>query len=200
MACTPANPVWYLSRSRKRFVSREEETISTTKKIRINDAIRVSPVRLIDAEGKQVGIVPLDQAKAAAQEAGLDLVEVAPQARPPVVRIMDWGKYRYELQKKERAARKKQHTIEVKELKLRPATDVHDIETKVRHARRFIADGNKVKVTVMFRGREAARPEAAQAIFDRIIADLADGASVEHRDGTIVNRMMTMVLAPKKRK
>lgn len=200
MACTPANPVWYLSRSRKRFISREEETISTTKKIRINDAIRVSPVRLIDAEGKQVGIVPLDQAKAAAQEAGLDLVEVAPQARPPVVRIMDWGKYRYELQKKERAARKKQHTIEVKELKLRPATDVHDIETKVRHARRFIADGNKVKVTVMFRGREAARPEAAQAIFDRIIADLADGASVEHRDGTIVNRMMTMVLAPKKRK
>lgn len=200
MACTPANPVWYLSRSRKRFVSREEETISTTKKIRINDAIRVSPVRLIDAEGKQVGIVPLDQAKAAAQEAGLDLVEVAPQARPPVVRIMDWGKYRYELQKKERAARKKQHTIEVKELKLRPATDVHDIETKVRHARRFIADGNKVKVTVMFRGREAARPEAAQAIFDRIIADLADGASVEHRDGTIVNRMMTMVLVPKKRK
>lgn len=189
-----------MSRSRKRFVSREEETISTTKKIRINDAIRVSPVRLIDAEGKQVGIVPLDQAKAAAQEAGLDLVEVAPQARPPVVRIMDWGKYRYELQKKERAARKKQHTIEVKELKLRPATDVHDIETKVRHARRFIADGNKVKVTVMFRGREAARPEAAQAIFDRIIADLADGASVEHRDGTIVNRMMTMVLAPKKRK
>ncbi|NIL99532.1 MAG: translation initiation factor IF-3 [Acidobacteria bacterium] len=166
--------------------------------VRVNDQIRLSPVRLIDAEGEQVGIVPLDQAKQVAAEAGLDLVEVAADARPIVVRIMDWGKHRFEANKKAREARKKETRITVKQVKLRPNIDDHDLETKLKHARRFLDAGDKVKVTIMFRGRDLRRPENGRKLLDQVIEILDDIAVVEAAPGAIVNRDMTMVLGPKR--
>jgi translation initiation factor IF-3 len=164
--------------------------------VRVNDQIRLSPVRLIDAEGEQVGIVPLDQAKQVAVEAGLDLVEVAADARPIVVRVMDWGKHRFEANKKAREARKKETRIVVKQVKLRPNINEHDLETKLKHARRFLGAGDKVKVTIMFRGRDLRRPENGRKLLDKVIEMLADVAIVEASPGAIVNRDMTMVLGP----
>ena len=129
---------------------------------------------------------------------GLDLVEVAPDARPIVVRIMDWGKHRFELAKKAREARRKETRIEVKQVKLRPNIDVHDLETKLTHARRFLTDGDKVKVTIMFRGRDLRRPENGRKLLDRVIEILADVSQVEAAPGAIVNRDMSMVLSPKR--
>jgi len=123
-----------------------------------------------------MGILDLDAALAAAQEQGLDLVEVAPTARPPVVRIMDYGKFKFEQAKMARQAKKKQHVIHLKEVKYRPGIEEHDFETKTRHARRFLGEGNKVKVTLMFRGRQIAHPELGRAVVDRVAADLADVA------------------------
>ena len=118
--------------------------------------IRISPVRVIPGDGEQLGVLPIEEALAAAQERGLDLVEVAPTARPPVVKIMDYGKFKFEEAKAARAAKKKQHIIQLKEVKYRPGIEAHDFETKTRHARRFLEEGNKVKVTLMFRGRQIA--------------------------------------------
>lgn len=129
-------------------------------------------------------------------ESGLDLVEVAPQARPPVVRIMDWGKFQYEEQKRARDARRRQHTIEVKEVKLRPATESHDFEVKLRNARRFLQSGKKVKVTIRYRGREMRRPEQGFELLDQFAASLDGIAAVESRSGRIEARQLTMVLAP----
>jgi len=126
--------------------------------VRVNRQIRISPVRVIGAEGEQLGILPVEEALAAAESQGLDLVEVAPTARPPVVRIMDYGKFKYEAARKAREARKKQHQIQIKEVKFRPGIEAHDFEFKVRHARRFLEEGNKVKATMMFRGRQMAHP------------------------------------------
>jgi translation initiation factor IF-3 len=126
-----------------------------------------------------MGILDLDAALAAAQEQGLDLVEVAPTARPPVVRIMDYGKFKFEQAKMARQAKKKQHVIHLKEVKYRPGIEDHDFETKTRHARRFLGEGNKVKVTLMFRGRQIAHPELGKAVVDRVAADLADVAKIE---------------------
>src|SRR5690606_34802816 len=126
---------------------------------RVNQQIRISPVRVIDPEGEQIGILPIEKALETAEQMGLDLVEVAPMARPPVCRIMDYGKFRYEEQRKAREARKKQHRVELKEVKLRPGIEDHDFDFKTRHARRFLEEGNKVKVTMMFRGRQMAHPE-----------------------------------------
>src|SRR5689334_22090387 len=125
----------------------------TTKRVRVNRQIRISPVRVIGADGSQLGILEVDSALRMAEELGLDLVEVAATARPPVVRIMDYGKYKFEMAKQARVAKKKQHIIELKEVKFRPGIDDHDFDTKTRHARRFLEEKNKVKVTMMFRGR-----------------------------------------------
>ena len=158
--------------------------------------IRISPVRLIAADGEQHGIVPLDQARETAADSGLDLVEVAPQARPPVVRIMDWGKFQYEQQKRSRESKKKQHTVDVKELKLRPRTDDHDLNFKLRNARKFLEKGNTVKITVRFRGPELRRPELGQELLDTVAAELDAVSHVEMRSPRLEGRQLTMMLAP----
>lgn len=173
----------------------KEDHISRTR-TRVNDDIRISPIRLVDADGQQVGIVPLEKAREQAAEAELDLVEVAPRARPPVVRIMDWGKYQYEQQKAAKEARKKQHTYDVKELKFRPKTDDHDLDFKVRNARRFLNKGKHVRITVRFRAREMRRPETGQQILDQVAERLEDVASVSDRDSRLQGRVMQMMLEP----
>ncbi|MCC6319342.1 MAG: translation initiation factor IF-3 [Gemmatimonadaceae bacterium] len=168
----------------------------TTKRIRVNRQIRISPVRVIGADGSQLGIMEVDRAMALADEAGLDLVEVAATARPPVVRVMDFGKFKFEQAKQARIAKKKQHVIELKEVKFRPGIDDHDFETKTRHARRFLGEGNKVKVTLMFRGRQIAHPELGQAVVARVQQDLADIGKVES-PAKMEGKSLTMILAPK---
>lgn len=140
--------------------------------------------------------MPLDEAKQRARDAGLDLVEVAPRARPPVVRIMDWGKYQYEQQKAAKEAKKKQHTYELKEVKFRPKTDDHDMDFKVRNARRFLKKGQHVRITVRFRRREMRRPENGQRVLDEVAERLQDVASVGSRDRRLEGRTMQMLLEP----
>jgi len=163
---------------------------------RVNRQIRKSPVRLIDADGTQLGIVPIEEARQRAQEQGLDLVEVGATADPPVVKVMDWGKVKFERDKKARESRKKTHVIEVKEVKFRPTIDEHDFGIKLNRAIRFLKQGKKVKVTVFFRYRQLRRPELGVQILDKVTAATADIADVEHRS-RLEGRQMTMVLAPK---
>ena len=163
----------------------------------MNRQIRISPVRVISAEGAQLGIMPVDEALAAAESQGLDLVEVAPNARPPVVRIMDYGKFKYEQARKAREARKKQHQIQIKEVKFRPGIEAHDFEFKLRHARRFLEEGNKVKATMMFRGRQMAHPELGREVLIRVAQALEDVGRVES-DPLLDGRNMTMILAPRR--
>lgn len=166
---------------------------------RINDRIRVSEVRLIGAEGEQVGIVAIDVALRMAAEADLDLVEVAPESRPPVCKLMDFGKFKYEAAQKAREARKNQTNTVVKEMKLRPKIDAHDYETKKSHIERFLKSGDKVKVTIMFRGREQSRPELGYRLLQRLAEDIAEIGFVESsplQDG----RNMVMVIGPHKKK
>jgi translation initiation factor IF-3 len=164
-------------------------------RVRVNDQIRISPIRLIDDEGGQVGIVSIEEARERAAEKGLDLVEVAPEARPPVCKLMDYGKFKYEAARKAREAKKKQHTIQVKEVKFRPGIEDHDYEFKTRHARRFLEEGNKVKLTMMFRGRQMSHPEIGLEVLQRVTDDLQDIAKVE-TNAVREGRTMTMVLAP----
>ncbi|WP_033399705.1 translation initiation factor IF-3 [Corynebacterium massiliense] len=162
---------------------------------RINDRIRVPEVRLIGPEGEQVGVVRTDDARKVAYEADLDLVEVAPKAKPPVVKIMDYGKYKYEQGQKAREARKNQQQTVVKEQKFRPKIDEHDYETKKGNVVRFLEKGSKVKVTIMFRGREQSRPELGFRLLERLADDVAEYGAIQTKpkqDG----RNMTMVLAP----
>ncbi len=156
-------------------------------------------MRLIGADGEQVGIVALEEARERAEEEGLDMVEVAPEARPPVVKLMDYGKWKYEQAKAEQAARKKAHQMQVKEVKFRPGIEKHDYEFKTRHARRFLEEGNKVKLTMMFRGRQVTHPELGREVLDRVTEDVADVGTVES-EPTFEGRFMTMVLAPRKTK
>ncbi|KAA0021135.1 translation initiation factor IF-3 [Antrihabitans cavernicola] len=168
-----------------------------TTETRINDRIRVPEVRLIGPGGEQVGIVRVEDALRVAIEADLDLVEVAPDARPPVCKIMDYGKFKYETAQKARESRKNQQQTVIKEQKLRPKIDDHDYETKKRNVVRFLEVGSKVKVTIMFRGREQSRPELGYRLLQRLAADVVDLGFVEtsaKQDG----RNMTMVLAPHK--
>ena len=169
---------------------------STKRPPRVNRQIRISPVRVIGADGSQLGILEVDAALSMAAEQGLDLVEVAAAARPPVVRIMDYGKFKFEQAKQARLAKKKQHVIHLKEVKYRPGIDDHDFDTKTRHARKFLEDGNKVKVTLMFRGRQIAHPELGRAVVERVSQELADLAKVESAP-TMEGKSMTMILAPK---
>lgn len=172
-----------------------EDLIARTK-TRVNEQIRISPIRLIDPEGEQLGIVPLEEARERAAEAGLDLVEVAPRARPPVVRIMDWGKYQYEQQKAAKEAKKKQHTYELKEVKFRPKTDDHDMDFKVRNARRFLKKGKHVRITVRFRRREMRRPENGLRVLDEVQERLDDVSTVGSKDRRLQGRVMQMTLEP----
>jgi translation initiation factor IF-3 len=162
---------------------------------RINERIRVPEVRLIDENGNQVGIMRTQEALRYAQERDLDLVEVAPDARPPVCRVLDYSKYKYEQNQKQKAARKHQTQINVREIKFRPKIAQHDYDTKKGHVERFLKARDKVKVTIMFRGREMAHPERGEMILNRLAEDLGELAVVEQRpqqDG----RNMTMMLAP----
>ncbi|MDH4131129.1 MAG: translation initiation factor IF-3 [Gemmatimonadota bacterium] len=166
------------------------------RRVRINRQIRISPVRVIGPGGEQLGVLTIDEALAAALERGLDLVEVAPMARPPVVKIMDYGKFKFEEAKAARAAKKKQHVIHLKEIKVRPGIEEHDFEFKSRHAREFLLEGNKVKVTMMYRGRQLAHVELGRAVLDRFAGGLNDIGKVE-QDAKLEGRNMIMVLAPK---
>jgi translation initiation factor IF-3 len=164
---------------------------------RINERIRVPEVRLIDENGQQVGIMRTQEALRYAQDRDLDLVEVAPDAKPPVCRVLDYSKYKYEQNQKQKAARKHQQQINVREIKFRPKIAQNDYETKRGHVERFLKGRDKVKVTIMFRGREMAHPERGEMILNRLAEDLGDLAVVEQRpqqDG----RNMTMMLAPQK--
>lgn len=159
--------------------------------------IRAREVRVIGADGDQLGILSRNDAIAMAHEAGLDLVEVAATSDPPVCRIMDYGKFKYEQQKKKTEAKKRQSVIQIKEIKVRPKTDDHDYETKLRHIRRFLEEGDRCKVTVFFRGREIVHKDRGVAILDRMVADLADVAKLE-QEPRAEGRTLQMLLVPKK--
>ena len=165
--------------------------------LRINDRIRVPEVRLVGPNGETVGIVPTDQALKLAVEADLDLVEIAPQGRPPVCKLMDYGKFKYENAQKARESRRNQTNVIIKEMKLRPKIDKHDYETKKGHVVRFLGAGDKVKITIMFRGREQTHPERGRALLQRLFEDL-DGLAVIESEPLQEGRNMSMLLAPGK--
>jgi translation initiation factor IF-3 len=156
----------------------------------------VPQVRLIDADGAQLGIMPVREAIAIAEERTLDLVEVAPNAAPPVCRIMDYGKYKYQQKKKSQEARKRQVQVQIKEVKIRPKTEEHDYQFKLRNARRFLEQKDKVKVTVVFRGRELAHTDIGRVIMKRVVEETQDVASVE-KAASMEGRAMTLILSPR---
>ena len=164
---------------------------------RINELIRVPEVRLIDDEGNQVGVVPIEQARTMAREKELDLVEIAPGAKPPVCKIMDYGKYLFQQKKKQGEAKKKQKVIVVKEVQFRPRIDEHDFNFKKNHVMRFLEDGDKVKAIVRFRGREMAHQELGRAVLERLIAEVKEKGAPETNFDLQGNRMI-IVLAPAK--
>lgn len=180
------------------FTYGEVDRISKTR-YRVNEQIQASKVRLIDADGNHVGVVPLSEALAAARAHDLDLVEVSPTANPPVVRVMDYGKFMYQQAKRAREARKAQRQVEVKEIRLRPKTADHHRAFKVRNARRWLEDGMKVKVRVRFRGREITYPEIAREQLAQIAEELSDVGVVEQQP-SLEGRTMLMILAPAKKK
>jgi len=191
---------WPLEGARREPAHSKAEVLTIKEqKVRVNDQIRISPIRLISDEGEQIGIVSIDEARSRAEEAGLDLVEVAPDARPPVVKLMDYGKFKYEQARAAREARKKQHTIQVKEVKFRPGIEEHDYEFKTRHARRFLEEGNKVRLTMMFRGRQITHSELGLEVLQRVKDDLSDIGKVES-EPSFEGRVMFMVMAPLKTK
>ncbi|RUO27083.1 translation initiation factor IF-3 [Aliidiomarina minuta] len=168
-------------------------------KTRINDDITAPEIRLIDLEGEQAGIVSLNEALDAAAEAGVDLVEISPNAEPPVCRVMDYGKFLYEKSKEQKEAKKKQKQIQVKEVKFRPGTDEGDYQVKLRNLRRFLEGGDKTKVTIRFRGREMAHQELGTELLERVKTDLEDIALCEFFPRRAEGRQMIMVLAPNKK-
>jgi translation initiation factor IF-3 len=162
----------------------------------VNDEIRVKEVRLIGVDGEQLGIKLTREAQQMATDANLDLVNVAPTAKPPVCRIMDYGKYRYELQKKEKEARKNQKIVDIKEIRLSATIDEHDFQTKLRNAVKFLNDGDKVKASVRFRGREIAHAQIGKKVLDRLAVEVEDISSIE-RAPKLEGRSMIMILTPK---
>jgi translation initiation factor IF-3 len=177
----------------RRFDRRPPERDTT----RINERIRVPEVRVIGDDGKQIGVMRTDEALRYAQERDLDLVEVAPEARPPVCRVLDYSKYKYEQAQKQKAARKHQQQITIREIKFRPKIAEQDYATKKRHVERFLRHKDKVKITIMFRGREVTHPERGQQILDRLAEELTDLAVIEQRPN-LDGRNMTMLLGPSK--
>lgn len=164
--------------------------------MRINEEIRAREVRVIGSDGEQLGIMSGREAQQLAYEKHLDLVEIAPTAKPPVCRIMDYGKYRYEQQKREKESRKKQKTFDIKEVKLRPGIEEHDFNVKFKNAVRFLEDGDKVKVTIMFRGRELSHPELGEVLLNKMAAQLKEMAVVE-RQPKLEGKNMIMIVVPK---
>jgi translation initiation factor IF-3 len=177
----------------RRFDRRPPERDTT----RINERIRIAQVRLIGADGEQLGIVDTAEALKRAREADLDLVEVAPNAKPPVARLLDYSKYKYEQEQKQKAARKHQQQVNIREIKLRPKIADHDYETKKGHVERFLRQQDKVKITIMFRGREQAHPERGRTLLQRLFDDL-DGLAVIESEPLQEGRNMSMMLAPGK--
>lgn len=164
----------------------------------MNFRIRVPEVRLIGPDGSQMGVLQTRDALRKAEEFGLDLVEISPMARPPVCKIMDHGKYKYDLAKREHEAKKHQAVVKLKEIRFRPATDEHDVHTKVKHIKRFLEEGDKVKVVIQFRGREMAHKELGFKLMERMIADIGPLAEVEQR-GKFEGRFLNLFLAPAKK-
>lgn len=162
---------------------------------RVNLQIRVPEVRVIDSQGEQLGVMPTQKAQSLADEEGLDLVEVSPTARPPVCRIMDYGKYKYEKSKRAKQSKKKQHAVQVKEIKLRPKTEEHDYQFKKKHAEEFLGKHDKVKFTVFFRGREFDHPELGYRVLARMQQELSHLGTVE-KTASFEGRVMTMLMAP----
>ncbi|MGH1413353.1 MAG: translation initiation factor IF-3 [Pelagimonas sp.] len=162
---------------------------------RVNDRIRANEIRLIGAEGENVGVVTPARAMDMADQAGLDLVEISPNANPPVCKIMDYGKFKYEQQKRESEARKKQKTIEVKEVKFRPGTDTHDYEVKMRNVYKFLEGGDKVKVTLRFRGREMAHQQLGRELLERVAQDVKELGKIENMP-KMEGRQMVMMIGP----
>ena len=175
----------------RRFDRRPPERDPT----RLNERIRVKEVRLIGADGESVGIIPTEEALERAREEDLDLVEVAPEAKPPVARLLDYSKYKYEQEQKQKAARKHQQQVNVREIKLRPKIATHDYETKKGHVERFLRNLDKVKITIMFRGREQAHPERGRMLLQRLVDDL-DGLATVESEPLQEGRNMSMLLAP----
>jgi len=167
-----------------------------TKDFRVNEEIRAKEVRVIDSEGVQLGIMPAREALRLAEERQLDLVEVAPAAKPPVCRIMDIGKYKYEQSKREKEARKKQKIVNIKEVKLRPNIEDHDFDVKAKNAIRFLKDGDKVKATIIFRGREIVHTQLGQKLLNRLAEYLGEFSTIE-RQPKLEGKNMIMILAPK---
>ncbi|MFQ3622860.1 MAG: translation initiation factor IF-3 [Acetobacteraceae bacterium] len=163
---------------------------------RVNEEIRIPQVRLIGADGEMIGVLPTREALWRARESGLDLVEISPNADPPVCKILDFGKFKYEQQKKKNEARKKQKVVEIKEIKIRPNIDDHDYDVKMRQARSFIGEGDKVKVTLRFRGRELAHVDLGMKVLERVKGELDGIAKVEQMP-RMENRQMIMVLTPR---
>lgn len=176
------------------FVSQEGKTIS---ELLINEQIRDREVRLVGEDGSQLGVMSVKEAMKMAEEAGLDLVKIAPTAKPPVCKIVDYGKYRYELARKEKEAKKKQRTIEIKEIRMSPNIDTNDMNTKVTAAKKFLTKGNKVKVTLRFRGREMAHMQASRHILDDFAQMVSDVAVIE-KAPKVEGRTMTMFLTEKR--
>src|SRR4029079_2906688 len=162
----------------------------------VGPRIRVPEVRVIGADGSQVGIIPTHEALRLAEELGLELVGVNPRAAPPVCKIMDFGKFKYETSKKEKASRRHQSTIVLKEVKLRPKTDDHDLDFKTKHIRSFLQEGNKCKLVIVFRGREIVHPETGQAMLDRVVKSVQDVAMIEQRP-MMEGRRMAMIIGPR---
>ncbi len=175
-------------------MSKEENTLE--KQVNVNEKIRAPEVRVIGLNGEQLGIVPLKKALDLAAEEELDLVEVAPNATPPVCKIMDYGKFKYQQSKRSQEAKKKQTVIQVKEVKVRPKTDEHDLQVKIRHIKRFLAQKDKAKVTIVFRGREIAYTDQGMKILERIEQELRDEVVIEQHP-KMEGRNMVMILAPK---
>jgi len=172
------------------------EVIYISKDFRINDEIRVRDIRVVDTDGNQLGIMPTREALKLAEEKQLDLVEIAPQAKPPVCRIMDFGKYKYEQSKREKEARKKQKIIDIKEVKMRPNIEDHDFLVKAKNAARFLKDGDKVKATMIFRGREIVHTQLGRVLLVRLAEDLKEICNVE-RQPKLEGKNMIMILTPK---
>lgn len=176
----------------------EVQPIASEKQLRVNEEITAPKVRLISASGEQVGIMRVEQALSSAQEAGLDLVEISPNADPPVCRVIDYGKFRYQDSKRKAAARKKQKQMHVKEVKFRPGTDIGDYDVKLRNLKRFLENGDKAKVTMRFRGREMAHQELGLELLKRVEDDLKELGAVEQFP-KMEGRQMVMVISPKKK-
>lgn len=165
-------------------------------RVRINQRIRAKEIRVIGEGGEQIGVLPVGEGLKLAKEKNLDLVEVAPKASPPVCRIMDFSKYKYDQEKKDRLARKRQRVIHIKEIRIKPNIEEHDYQTKLRHLKRFLERGDKAKITLMFRGREMAHVDVGRQLMDRLMKDLSEIAEVE-KSPVLEGRFMAMFLTPK---